>query len=188
MILWGGYFSDGNDHFLNTGGRYRPGTDSWTATSTTNAPTGRSSHTAVWTGSEMIVWGGQYGPLNIVTSTGGRYCASVSQFRQYQDARLCADGRQRGDCRVYCARRANNDGDYSCHRPRAHQYGVPNPLANPTLELHDGTGALIASNDSWQNTIIGGDYRQNQVPDIRDNGTHPPMEGNLRPLRPAAGH
>ena len=32
--------------------------DSWTATSTTNAPTGRTGHTAVWTGSEMIVWGG----------------------------------------------------------------------------------------------------------------------------------
>jgi hypothetical protein len=32
--------------------------DSWTATSTTNAPSPRSSHTAVWTGSEMIVWGG----------------------------------------------------------------------------------------------------------------------------------
>ena len=26
----------------------------------------------------------------------------------------------------------------------------------PRLELHDGTGALIASNDNWQTTIIGG--------------------------------
>ena len=43
---------------LNTGGRYNPGTDSWTATSTTNAPAARYVHTAVWTGSEMIVWGG----------------------------------------------------------------------------------------------------------------------------------
>ena len=32
--------------------------DSWTATSTINAPAGRDIHTAVWTGSEMIVWGG----------------------------------------------------------------------------------------------------------------------------------
>ena len=32
--------------------------DTWTATSTTNAPTARAGHTAVWTGSEMIVWGG----------------------------------------------------------------------------------------------------------------------------------
>ncbi len=28
--------------------------------------------------------------------------------------------------------------------------GIGNPLANPALELHDGTGALIASNDNWQ--------------------------------------
>ena len=55
MIVWGGY--DGGT-FLNTGGRYNPSTNSWTATSTTGAPAGRSYHTAVWTGSEMIVWGG----------------------------------------------------------------------------------------------------------------------------------
>ena len=57
MIVWGG---DGT-RLLNTGGRYNPSTDSWTATSTTNAPGARSSHTAVWTGSEMIVWGGVHG-------------------------------------------------------------------------------------------------------------------------------
>ena len=55
MIVWGGY---NGSNFLNTGGRYNPGTDSWTATSTINAPVGRQDFTAVWTGSEMIVWGG----------------------------------------------------------------------------------------------------------------------------------
>src|SRR6202008_30962 len=33
--------------------------DTWTATSIVNAPDGRDGHTALWTGSEMIVWGGQ---------------------------------------------------------------------------------------------------------------------------------
>jgi hypothetical protein len=48
-----------------------PGTNSWTTTSTTNAPSGRFSHTAVWTGSELIVWAGDgtSGLLN----TGSRY-------------------------------------------------------------------------------------------------------------------
>ena len=32
--------------------------DTWTPTALTNAPTARADHTAVWTGSEMIVWGG----------------------------------------------------------------------------------------------------------------------------------
>ena len=55
MIVWGGEFSG----YSNTGGRYNPSTDSWTATSLTNAPSARDGHTAVWTGSEMIVWGGR---------------------------------------------------------------------------------------------------------------------------------
>src|SRR5438034_11417889 len=53
-----------------TGGRYNPGTDSWAATSTTNAAAARYIHTAVWTGSEMIVWGGVGTSL---FNTGGRY-------------------------------------------------------------------------------------------------------------------
>jgi hypothetical protein len=64
MIVWGGYPQ------LNTGGRYNLSTDSWTATSTVNAPAGRELHTAVWTGSEMIVWGG-LDPLEL--NTGRRY-------------------------------------------------------------------------------------------------------------------
>ena len=28
--------------------------------------------------------------------------------------------------------------------------GIANPLSNPTLELHDGNGVLIASNDNWR--------------------------------------
>src|SRR5207248_2024123 len=44
----------------------------WTATSTTNAPTGRRSHTAVWTGNEMVVWGGRDNSNNNL-NTGGRY-------------------------------------------------------------------------------------------------------------------
>jgi hypothetical protein len=44
----------------------RPGgciDETWTAISTTNAPAARASHTAVWTGSEMIVWGGTVAPM-----------------------------------------------------------------------------------------------------------------------------
>ena len=66
MIVWGGY----GGTYLNTGGRYDPSTDSWTAISTINAPAPRGGNTAVWTGSEMIVWGGDDG---ISVNTGGRY-------------------------------------------------------------------------------------------------------------------
>ena len=55
MIVWGGY---GNGSSLNDGGRYNPAANSWTAVTTNGAPAARAMHTAVWTGSEMIVWGG----------------------------------------------------------------------------------------------------------------------------------
>ena len=45
--------------------------DTWTATSTFNAPDARINHTAVWTGSEMIVWGGIGDGMYL--NTGGRY-------------------------------------------------------------------------------------------------------------------
>ena len=36
--------------------------------------------------------------------------------------------------------------------PSLTQSGVANALADPTLELHDGSGATIASNDNWKDT------------------------------------
>jgi hypothetical protein len=57
--------------------------------------------------------------------------------------------------------------------PELTQYGVPNVLEDPTLELHDSTGALIASNDDWETTIIGGIITTNQVPAILLSGKAP---------------
>jgi hypothetical protein len=57
--------------------------------------------------------------------------------------------------------------------PELTQYGVPNALANPTLELHNGTGALIAHNDNWMTTILGGIITTDQVHDITDSGHAP---------------
>ena len=57
--------------------------------------------------------------------------------------------------------------------PELTQHGVPDAMANPTLELHDETGALIASNNNWVQTIIGGIITTNQVRDIRNSGHAP---------------
>ena len=79
MIVWGGISRSGSsDVYNNTGGRYNPTTNTWTATTTTNAPSGRHGHTSVWTGTEMIVWGGGNTWAAIGASTGyfnngGRY-------------------------------------------------------------------------------------------------------------------
>jgi hypothetical protein len=65
--------------------------------------------------------------------------------------------------------------------PELEQYGIPNFLADPTLELHNGSGTLIASNDDWQNTIIGGIITSDQVQDIEDSGHAPqdPLESAI---------
>jgi len=72
MIIWGGCSDTDCSNVFNTGGRYNPSTDSWRGTSTTNAPSARDGHTAVWTGSKMIVWGG-FGYAGGFFNTGGRY-------------------------------------------------------------------------------------------------------------------
>ncbi len=73
MIVWSG-MNGGNGKFTNTGGRYEPETDQWLPLPLENAPDARIGHTAVWTGTEMIVWGGM-GNLSVYSAseTGGRY-------------------------------------------------------------------------------------------------------------------
>jgi len=57
--------------------------------------------------------------------------------------------------------------------PELSQYGVPDTLPDPTLELHGPNGALIASNDNWGTTIIGGIITADQVAAIRASGYAP---------------
>jgi hypothetical protein len=63
MVVWGG-FVNGTVSVTGTGAAYDPATKTWTPTSSTGAPEARHSHTAVWTGSKMIVWGG-YGTTSL---------------------------------------------------------------------------------------------------------------------------
>jgi hypothetical protein len=75
MIVWGGVnWQDPTfpwKQYPNDGARYDPAEDQWISISTLNAPRGRAGHSATWTGSEMIVWGGSFGAA--ATDTGARY-------------------------------------------------------------------------------------------------------------------
>jgi hypothetical protein len=74
MIIWGGGIQDTGMALYNDGGRYDPTTDTWTPTTMTNAPGGRIYHTTVWSGEEMIVWGGCTNVSCFFNDTsGGRY-------------------------------------------------------------------------------------------------------------------
>ena len=74
--------------------------------------------------------------------------------------------------------------------PGAPPYNIPDALANPTLELHDHTGALIASNNDCQHTIIGGIITGNQVRDITNSGLAPadPSESAIIAELPAGNY
>jgi N-acetylneuraminic acid mutarotase len=87
MILWGGYETDPPYPYfvgLNTGARYNPTSDTWVATSVgSSVPDGRLAHTAIWTGAEMIVWGGQpriMAPGKPSPNTGGRYIPATDSW------------------------------------------------------------------------------------------------------------
>ncbi len=73
LVIWGGALGTlaGTPQYSATGGWYQPDTDVWTAISPFAAPSARRSHTAVWTGSEMIVWGGFSGTGYL--ADGGRF-------------------------------------------------------------------------------------------------------------------
>ncbi|MEO5721839.1 MAG: dockerin type I domain-containing protein, partial [Chthoniobacterales bacterium] len=74
MIIWGGLVNgDFPFQSTNTGARYNPATGAWIATPLLRAPEQRDAHTAVWTGSQMLVWGGVLDPDTRYTNTGGVY-------------------------------------------------------------------------------------------------------------------
>lgn len=84
MIVWGGTTSTGGmSGRTNSGGRYNPATDTWTAMSTSGAPEPREHHAAVWTGTRMIVWGGFGTEL---LNTGGIYDPATDTWEATQVA------------------------------------------------------------------------------------------------------
>ncbi|PYK09890.1 MAG: hypothetical protein DME65_11155 [Verrucomicrobia bacterium] len=74
--------------------------------------------------------------------------------------------------------------------PELIPYGIVNGLPDPRLELHDATGALIASNDDWQHTIKGGIITADQVAAIRASGFAPtvPTESAIIANLPAGNY
>lgn len=59
MIIWGGVQRTQSGRvFLNNGAKYDSLNNSWQLTSTLNSPSHRANHSSIWTGEEMIIWGG----------------------------------------------------------------------------------------------------------------------------------
>jgi len=74
MIVWGGWTSLLLRAPSGNGAVFNPVTNSWVAMSITGAPEARHLHTAVWSGTEMIVYGGGTGiGGSAYLNTGGKY-------------------------------------------------------------------------------------------------------------------
>ncbi|MDB6121403.1 MAG: hypothetical protein JWQ71_396 [Pedosphaera sp.] len=91
MIIWGGFGGKfGNDTNRNDGALFDPRSNSWKPVSTENAPQARFNHTAVWTGKEMLIWGGYtdshswyHGGYNDAhLNTGGRYDPATDSWQE----------------------------------------------------------------------------------------------------------
>jgi hypothetical protein len=146
MIVWAG--KPGAQTVTNTGGTYDPADNQWIATSLVDAPAARSQHTAVWTGSQMIVWGGYY------DASGGRYVPGSSSDDDgdtYDECEGdCDDGRATvhpgaaelcdgvdNDCNVSTAPEIDLDGDGACSSDCADQdpdlHAVPSEVSGLLL-------------------------------------------------------
>jgi len=71
MIIWGGTTEVSPLTYAASGAMYNPAYDLWAPLPDLGAPSARSYHTAIWTGAQMLVWGGFSGAGYL--NTGGNY-------------------------------------------------------------------------------------------------------------------
>ena len=115
----------------------------WTATTTTGAPSGRQYHTAVWTGSKMIVWGGYIDSARL--NGGGQYDPVANAWTP--TTRLGAPSGRSGHTAVWTGSKMIVWGGF-----------------NGSAKLHDG-GQYDPALDTWTATTPTG------APSVRVNHT-----------------
>lgn len=90
MIIWGGQTHPSNfSAVTQTGGMYDPVFDTWEDTNiTASTPSARQAHTAIWTGTLMVIWGGHNGSNNV--NTGGRFDPVLNSWSDTGTSNLIA--------------------------------------------------------------------------------------------------
>ncbi len=84
MIVWGGICSTSSSTACSDGAHYDPATDKWTAMPPSPIG-GRYRHTMVWTGTELIIWGGQTAPTSGFLKDGARYDPKTRVWTKFPD-------------------------------------------------------------------------------------------------------
>jgi hypothetical protein len=157
MIVWGGHFyNDAGEQWMSSGGRYNPTTDSWVATTTSGALARRAEHIAVWTGSEMIVWGGyvEENGIGMELHTGGKLCGQSTPTPVTLLGNVATRLRVETGDNVLIGGFIviGTEPKKIIVRAIGPSTGLTGTLVDPILELRDSSGALIGSNDNWRTT------------------------------------
>jgi N-acetylneuraminic acid mutarotase len=162
MLVWGG---DSGEYLLRTGGKLDPTrapAAAWSAINSTGAPTARIDHTAVWSGSAMLVWGGA-GESGAALNTGGRYNLNADAWSP-----ITTNGApvaRRGHVAVWTGSEMlvwggsngptyyNNGGRYN----PATDTWTPLPVASAPIARSDATAVWTGSEMLvWGGTGVGG--------------------------------
>ena len=57
--------------------------------------------------------------------------------------------------------------------PSLAPFGIPDAVSDPTLEIRDSSEALLATNNDWKNTQVGGIITSDQAAEINGSGVAP---------------
>jgi N-acetylneuraminic acid mutarotase len=161
MIIWGGS-NTVYPYYLSGGARYSPAGDFWSPISASGAPGPRSDHSAIWTGNEMILWGGA--TLSGTVNTGGRYDAlsdswkptntsSAPAARYFHTAvwtgsEMIVFGATAASGGRYCVSQATQQCSYSV-TPSTGDFSSSGGTGSVSVSALGGCGWTAASNAAW---------------------------------------
>jgi hypothetical protein len=87
FMVWGGTGEGGDENGnLDTGAIYDPSTDSWSPVTTLGSPMPRSGAWGFWTGSEVVIWGGENRDSLTDLTSGGLYDPGTDSWRPISEA------------------------------------------------------------------------------------------------------
>jgi hypothetical protein len=207
MLVWGGE-DPASRRLLSSGAAYRVATSAWRALPTEGAPSARRYHSCVWTGSEMVIWGGDGDAVHDQGLGDGRRYDPVRD-RWHDVASDGAPAARWAHTAVWTGRQMLIWGGLGCSRTRA---GEPttcgdgaayDPEANAWTPIPDGNGAPSARSSHsavWTGQVMlvwGGSSdacADGSSGPCADGGAYDPVSRrwsalpSATPAQPRAGH
>ncbi len=184
MVVWGGATTGhyDEDSFMSDGAAYNPADDTWTCLPAPPIP-GRRLHAATWTGTEMIIWGGDRGREGFLAD-GAAYNPATNQWRPLAPAPLM---RRRLPSAIWTGTEMIIWGGLIDHFRPAADGAAYNPLTNSWRLLPAGPlAARYAHAAVWTGTemILWGGNR-GEGPAYGDGAAYDPTTNTWRTLSQA---